>query len=290
MELYDNLKRGERGAWISIGAYLVLAAIKLAVGYFTGSEALKADGLNNTTDVIASIAVLIGLKVSRKPPDKDHHYGHMRAESIASTVAAFIMAAVALQVLTQAGTILFQGGHSEPPSLLAAWVAIGSAVVMLGVYRYNIRLSKAISSSSLFAAAQDNKSDALVSIGAAVGIIGSVLGVTWLDPLAALIVGLIILKTAIEIFKDATHTLTDGFDEDEVREITESVEEIPGVRSVKEIKGRSHGNLTFIDLTIKVDPDLNVIESHDITEELEMALKNSRPHTNIHVHIEPDIE
>lgn len=290
MDLYDNLKRGERGAWISIGAYLVLAAIKLAVGFFTGSEALKADGLNNTTDVIASIAVLIGLKVSRKPPDKDHHYGHMRAESIASTVAAFIMTAVALQVLTQAGTILFQGGHSEPPNLLAAWVAIGSAVVMFIVYRYNMRLSKSINSSSLFAAAQDNKSDALVSIGAAVGIIGSVLGVTWLDPLAALVVGLIILKTAIEIFKDATHTLTDGFDEDEVREITESVEEIPGVRSVKEIKGRSHGNLTFIDLTIKVDPDLNVVESHDITEELEMALKNSRPHTNIHVHIEPDID
>jgi len=186
MELYDNLKRGERGAWISIGAYLILAALKLAVGYYTGSEALKADGLNNTTDVIASVAVLIGLRISRKPPDQDHHYGHMRAESIASIIAAFIMTAVALQVLVQAGALLIQGGQSEAPSIIAAWVALGSAVVMFGVYKYNLRLSKSIKSSSLFAAAQDNRSDALVSIGAAVGIIGSVLGLTWLDPLAAL--------------------------------------------------------------------------------------------------------
>ena len=289
MELYDNLKRGERGAWISIGAYLVLAAIKLAVGFFTGSEALKADGLNNTTDVIASVAVLIGLKVSRKPPDHDHHYGHMRAESIASFAAAFIMTAVAFQVLIQAGTILLEGGQNEPPSLLAAWVALGSAVIMFKVYRYNIQLSQKVKSSSLFAAAQDNRSDALVSIGAAVGIIGSVLGISWLDPLAAFIVGGIILKTAIGIFKDAIHTLTDGFSLDEANDITQSVEETPGVRSIVDIKGRTHGNLTFIDLTIKVDPDLNVVESHDISEEIETSIKNTRPYTQVHVHIEPDI-
>ncbi|WP_227395848.1 cation diffusion facilitator family transporter [Jeotgalibacillus aurantiacus] len=289
MDLYDNLKKGERGAWISIGAYLVLSAIKLIVGTLTGSEALRADGLNNSTDVIASIAVLIGLRISRRPPDKNHHYGHLRAESIASFAAAFIMTAVAVQVLVQAGSLLLQGGATEPPSLLAAWTAIGSAIVMFGVYAYNLRLSKAIKSSSLFAAAQDNRSDALVSIGAAIGIFGSVFGVLWLDPLAALIVGLIILKTAIGIFRDAIHTLTDGFDQEEVQDITLNVSDIPGVRSIEEIKGRTHGNMMFIDLTIKVNPELNVIESHDITEEIEASLKERHPHTEVLVHIEPDI-
>ncbi|PPA72442.1 cation diffusion facilitator family transporter [Jeotgalibacillus proteolyticus] len=289
MELYDNLQRGEKGAWISITAYLVLTAIKLAVGYSTGSEALKADGLNNTTDVILSVAVLIGLRVSRKPPDQNHQYGHFRAEAIASLVAAFIMAAVAFEVLRQAGVILFQGGADEPPSMLAAWVAIGSAGVMLLVYRYNLKLSKEVKSSSLYAAAQDNRSDALVSIGAAVGIIGSVVGFAWLDPLAAFIVGLIILKTAFHIFKDAVHTLTDGFDEDEIKGIKLYAEKIPGVRSVTDFKGRAHGNISFIDLTIKVDPGLTVVESHDIAEEIELSLQNSRPHTYIHVHVEPDL-
>ncbi|MDG5473374.1 cation diffusion facilitator family transporter [Jeotgalibacillus sp. ET6] len=289
MDLYENLKRGERGAMISIAAYLVLAVIKLVIGIQTGSEALKADGLNNTTDVIASVAVLVGLRVSRKPPDQDHHYGHMRAESIASFAAAFIMTAVAFQVLTQAGSIILQGGQDNPPSLLAAWVAIGSAIFMYGVYRYNLKLSKSIKSSSLFAAAQDNRSDALVSLGAAIGIIGSFAGLTWLDPLAAFLVGIIILKTALGIFKDAIHTLTDGFDTNEVKEIKSSVREIPGVRKIEDFKARSHGNVTFIDLTIKVDPDLNVIESHDISEEIEHALQNNRPHTQVHVHIEPDV-
>ncbi|KIL46833.1 cation diffusion facilitator family transporter [Jeotgalibacillus campisalis] len=289
MDLYENLKRGERGAMISIGAYIVLAVIKLIIGAQTGSEALKADGLNNTTDVIASVAVLIGLRVSRKPPDQDHHYGHMRAESIASFAAAFIMTAVAFQVLTQAGSILLQGGQTNPPSLLAAWVAIGSSIIMYGVYRYNLKLSKSIKSSSLFAAAQDNRSDALVSIGAAIGIIGSFAGLAWLDPLAAFLVGIIILKTAIGIFKDAIHTLTDGFDTEEVNEIKSSVRDIPGVRKIEDFKARSHGNVTFIDLTIKVDPDLNVVESHDISDEIEHTLQNNRPHTRVHVHIEPDV-
>ncbi|KIL46786.1 cation diffusion facilitator family transporter [Jeotgalibacillus soli] len=289
MDLYDNLKRGERGAWISIFTYIALAVMKLIVGTLTGSEALRADGLNNTTDVVVSVAVLIGLKISRKPPDQNHHYGHMRAESIATLIAAFIMTVVAIQVLVQAGSVLLEGGAAEPPTILAGWVAILSAGIMFVVYRYNLNLSKSINSSSLFAAAQDNRADALVSIGASIGIFGSIAGFSWLDPLAAFIVGAIILKTAITIFKDAIHTLTDGFDRGEVDTITESIHDIPGIRSIQDIKGRSHGNIIFIDLTITVDPNLNVIESHDITEKIEQKVKQNHPYCQVHVHIEPDL-
>lgn len=103
MERYDELKKGETGAWVSIIAYLVLSAVKLAVGLAFHSEALRADGLNNTTDIIASLAVLIGLRISQKPPDEDHPYGHFRAETIASMIASFIMMVVGLEVLYRLG-------------------------------------------------------------------------------------------------------------------------------------------------------------------------------------------
>ncbi len=199
--------KGEQGAWISICAYLVLSTVKLIVAHFGESQALRADGLNNVTDVVASLAVLIGLKISRKPPDKDHHYGHFRAETIGSLVAAFIMMTVGFEVLFQTGKQLFEGYENEP-SMVTAWTALIAALVMFGVYVYNLRLSKRINSQSLYAAAQDNRSDALVSIGAFIGIVGAQFGAYWLDPVAGLIVGIIICKTAYDIFRDASHAFT----------------------------------------------------------------------------------
>ena len=114
MELYSNLKEGEKGAWLSIWTYLTLSAVKLIVGIIGSSEALKADGLNNTTDIIASIAILVGLRIAQKPPDADHHYGHMRAETVASLIAAFIMAFVGFQILINATKTLFSPCESCP--------------------------------------------------------------------------------------------------------------------------------------------------------------------------------
>ncbi|MCQ6267884.1 cation diffusion facilitator family transporter, partial [Fictibacillus sp. WQ 8-8] len=111
---YKELKLGERGAIISIIAYICLSILKLAIGYISDSAALNADGLNNTTDIIASIAVLIGLKLSQRPPDEDHGYGHWKSETIASMVASFIMVAVGLQVILDAITSIFQGGKESP--------------------------------------------------------------------------------------------------------------------------------------------------------------------------------
>ncbi|MDL4842724.1 cation diffusion facilitator family transporter [Aquibacillus rhizosphaerae] len=283
---YDNLKKGERGAWISIIAYLSLAASKLIIAYIGSSAALRADGLNNTTDVIASVAVLIGLRISRKPPDKDHHYGHFRAETIASLVAAFIMVTVGLQVIFGTVQAIIENNPVKP-NLLTAWTALLAAFIMLGVYRYNLKLSKQINSSSLYAAAQDNRSDAIVSIGAFIGIIGAQFGQYWLDPVAGLLVGIIICKTAWGIFRDASHALTDGFDEEQLDKIKTSIAKHPEVEEVKDVKGRLHGNQALVEVTIYVDPELTVQESHDITEKIESLLDEKHDVPHAHIHIEP---
>lgn len=286
MNEYENLKKGEQGAWISICAYLILSATKLIIASVGQSEALRADGLNNVTDVIASLAVLIGLRISRKPPDKDHHYGHFRAETIGSLIAAFIMMTVGLQVIYETIQQIV-AGHDEQPSLLTAWTAAGAAVVMYGVYRYNLRLSKRINSHSLYAAAQDNRSDALVSIGAFIGIIGAQFGAYWLDPVAGFIVGLIICKTAYEIFRDASHTLTDGVDEELLDQVKDTLKQDTEVKVVEDVKARLHGNQVLVDATILVDPQLSVQEGHDITDRLENSLADEHGIHYAHIHIEP---
>ncbi|MBG9565228.1 cation diffusion facilitator family transporter [Brevibacillus agri] len=287
MDVYSDLKQGERGAWVSIIAYIFCSALKIGVAVLTGSAALMADGLNNSTDVVASIAVLIGLRIARKPPDRDHPYGHFRAETISALVASLIMLFVGLEVITGAIPTLFDTNHTAP-DLLAGWTALATAVIMLGVYRYNHQLAVKTNSQALLAAAADNRSDAFVSIGTFVGVAGAQFQLHWLDPLAALVVGVIILKTAWDIFREATHRLTDGFDEGQLEELKETIFSISGVKAISDIKARYHGSSVLVDVVIHVDPQLNVVESHTITENIEERMKRVHKINTVHIHIEPE--
>lgn len=284
---YHDLKLGERGAILSIIIYISLSIIKLLVGYMADSAALKADGLNNTTDIIASIAVLIGLKLSQKPPDKDHGYGHWKSETIASMVASFIMISVGLKVLMDAFSSLFEEGKGTP-DIMAAYIGVFSALVMYGVYLYNLKLAKRINSKAVMAAAKDNLSDAWVSIGTAIGIFASQLGMPWLDTITAMIVGLLICKTAWDIFREASHELSDGFDEEKLQVYQDAIRKVDGVKGIKEIKGRSYGNNVIIDVVILVNSKLGITEAHDIATYVEKIMISDYGVYDVHVHVEPN--
>jgi cation diffusion facilitator family transporter len=284
---YEGLKQGERGAVISIFAYILLSGLKLAVGYFAGSEALRADGLNNATDIVASVAVLIGLRLAQKPADRDHQYGHWKAETIASLVASFIMMAVGLQVLYAAVTAMLHKG-GETPDLIAAWTGVFCAAVMYFVYRYNKQLAVKINSQAVMAAAKDNFSDAVVSIGTVIGIVGSQLGLPWLDPLTAVIVGLIIIKTAWDIFRDASHYLSDGFNKETIQAFQEIIMAVDGVIGVKKIKARNYGSNAVVDVTLLLEADMGFREAHDVATQVEQALKSYSDEVyDVLVHYEP---
>ncbi|MGM0839381.1 MAG: cation diffusion facilitator family transporter [Bacillota bacterium] len=286
-EKYEQLKLGERGAIISILAYIVLSIIKFIIGTTAHSEALQADGLNNATDIVASVAVLIGLKYSRKPADQDHPYGHWKAESVASLIASFIMMIVGLQVLYNAIQSVFDG-KTQSPDLLSAWTGVGAAIVMYLVYRYNKRLAEKINSQSLMAAAKDNLSDAWVSIGTVVGILGAQFYLPWLDPLTAVFVGLLICKTAWNIFREASHYLTDGFDEQLIQAYEETIQTIQGVKGVKDIRARNYGNNTVVDVVILVRSTLDIKQAHDISSVVEEELMKKHEVYDVHVHVEPN--
>jgi len=283
---YDNLKLGERGALISIIAYIVLSALKLVIGYVSNSEALKADGFNNATDIIASVAVLAGLRLARKPADDDHPYGHWKSETIASLIASFIMMAVGLQVLYEAIHSIFQG-REESPDLIAAWTGAFCAVVIYFVYRYNKKLANKIKSQAVMAAAKDNLSDAVVGVGTIIGILGSQFHLPWLDPLTAVLVGGIICKTAWDIFREASHHLSDGFNEETIQSFKEIVMNVEGVEEIKDIRARSYGSNAIVDVTLLVKAELDFQAAHEVATKVEDALKESSEVYEVHVHYEP---
>ncbi|PRS06146.1 transporter [Bacillus atrophaeus] len=287
MDRTDNLKRGEKGAIINIAAYITLAVIKLIIGTLYHSEALRADGLNNGTDIVASLAVLIGLRISQRPADSDHPYGHYRAETISSLIASFIMMAVGIEVLIGGGKSIVSG-TTETPSMIAAWTALGGAAVMYSMYMYNKRLAASIKSQALLAAAKDSRSDAFVSAGAFVGVISAQLHLPCIDSVTAFIIGIIICKTAWDIFKEASHSLTDGFYLKDLEPYKLTVSKVKTVNRLKDVRARYLGSAVHIEMVITVDPKLSVEEGHNVADEVENAIKNEHDVTHVHVHVEPD--
>ena len=201
--------------------------------------------------------------------------------------ASFIMMAVGLKVIYDAITSVFNGVENSP-DLIAAWTGLFCAVVMYFVYRYNKRLATEINSQSVMAAAKDNLSDAWVSIGAFIGIIGAQFGLLWLDPVTAIIVGFIICKTGFDIFRDASLYLTDGFDEKQIESFKDAINNCYGVKGVKDIKARNYGNNVVVDVVILVNSDLQLRDAHDIATIVEKELIDKYQVYDVHVHVEPN--
>ncbi|MGX4686577.1 cation diffusion facilitator family transporter [Vagococcus sp. JNUCC 83] len=282
----NEIKQAEKGAVISIFAYIFLAVIKLAAGYYGQSQALSADGLNNFTDMIASIAVLIGLKVSRKPADNEHRYGHWKAENVASLLTSLIMFAVGVQVVMD-GIRSIIDKQMEHPSQLAAYVGLFSAAVMYIVYLINKKIAEKNNSQALHAVAKDNFSDMLTSIGTSVAVFAASFKLGWLDTLTAIVIGCIILKTAFEIFKESTFYLSDGFDKDLLALYKDDILNMDGVMDVVSIRARSLGANVFLDVVVSMNPNLTVEKSHTLVDNLENQLKEKYDIFDIDVHVEP---
>lgn len=282
----NDPKLAQKGAIISICAYLLLSVVKVSAGFWFHSKALTADGLNNTTDILVSVAILIGLQFSGKPRDHNHPYGHLRSEGIASLMASFIMAAVGIQVILNALNTIFSQ-ESTAPELFTVWIAVPGILLMYGVYRYNLRLAKKLDRPSLRAAAKDNLTDAWVTVGAVVGILGAQWGFPWLDPLAAVVVGILICKTAWDIFQETAYQLTDGFNPKKLDEYRSTIKSVNGVVFIKDIKARVLGNETIVDVVIQVHPDMDIVQTHRLTDQIEKRMYDQHHVTHSHIHVEP---
>lgn len=282
----QNLKLAERGAIVSITAYIALSGIKLAAGSMFHSDALTADAFNNISDIIGNIAVLVGLRMAQKPADTDHKFGHWKMEDLASLITSFIMFVVGFQVLYST-LIKIMSNQVVEIDMTGAIVGIFSAVVMVGVYLYNKSLAKKVHSKALEATAKDNLSDAVTSIGTSVAIIAAAFNFPIVDKIAAVIITFFILKTAYEIFMESFFTLSDGFDEELLHKYEEDILKLPKVVAVKSQRGRTYGANIYLDIVLEMNPDLSVYESHEITEQVEQLLTLKHGVFDVDIHVEP---
>ena len=281
-----NPQIARRGIYLSIVTYVIISTTKLLVGYSFDSDAVFADGLNNFTDSFASIALLVGMILSQRPADQNHRYGHYKIETITTLIMSFVIFYIGITVTIDSTTALINQAYAAPTPINAV-VGLSSGVIMSGVYWYNNRLGKKLNSPSLKASAKDNLSDALTSFATALSVVLSRTGILWLDGAMAIVVGLIIIKSGYDIFKESAFSLSDGFPQEDLDNYRKIVRMVPGVRAVSDIRGRNYGANVYIDITILVDPEISVQAGHNITEKVESALQQTEDVTAIDVHVEP---
>ena len=277
---------GNRTILITVVMNIFLSLIKLLAGFIGHSTSMISDGVHSLSDVISSIGVFIGLRISQKPADIDHPYGHEKFEAVLSKILAFILFLTGLSIGYSAIETIVSSSYIIP-KMMTIWAALLSIGVKEWMYHYTIRQAKKIESTALAADAWHHRSDSLSSIGALIGIIGARLGFPILDPLAALVITLIILKVAIEIFVEATNQVIDKAASPElVNEIIQQIQSVNGVLAIDSLKTRVHSNRIYVDLEISVEATLSLIEAHTIAEadhyQLEQNIHKIK-HCTVHV-------
>ncbi len=280
---------------LSIWVNIVLTGLKLAAGVFGRSQALIADAVHSLSDFATDIAVLIGLRFTAKPVDKDHAYGHGKYETIVAAIIGLALAYVGFRIAGTAIQRIFHAMHGDPlplPSACAFWAAVLSIVVKEWLYRATMKVARATGSSSLVANAWHHRSDALSSIATAAGVGAAVfLGDDWLilDPIAALFVSLFLLKVAWRIIREQIGDLTDQSLAPEVcEEILAMARAIPGISEPHNLRTRMVGRIPVIDMHIRLPATLPLREAHDLASALEHALRQRfGKETIANLHLEP---
>ncbi|MEG0857770.1 MAG: cation diffusion facilitator family transporter [Terrisporobacter sp.] len=274
---------------ISIVWNVILTIIKILAGLLGKSNAMVADGLHSASDIISSVGVLIGNKIARTPHDKEHNYGHEKAETLVSFLLSMLLIFVALKIGFGGVSSLLNLDSVQVPTLLPLIVSLISIGIKEYQYRITIKVANKINSPSLKADAWHHRSDALSSVAAFIGIGGSLLGFKALDPIATIIVGFFVAKVGFDIFKDATNELMDySIDEKEESKILNIANVTDGVLNIGDLKTRKHGSMAYVDLTICVNKDLTVLQGHEIAHNLEITILEELPIVKgVTVHVEP---
>lgn len=282
---YDE---GKKVLWIAILVNLVLGTAKVTVGFFARSSAVLADGVHTFSDIASSIGLLVGFFIAKKPADEEHRYGHERAESIAAFLLALMVVAVGLNIGYSAIRNLMAGDLAVP-GVLAVWVTIISIAVKEWQYHYTIRAGKRLRSSALKADAWHHRSDALSSLGALIGVLGSRFGLVWMDAAAGIVVAAIVVKTGIEILRSGVNELMDvSLPESELIALKEAVAVSHVEAEVTQIRSRRISAGCFFDITIQVDGAITVDQGHDIADQVEaIAARTYSDLLGIMVHVEP---
>ncbi|WP_172195025.1 cation diffusion facilitator family transporter [Saccharibacillus qingshengii] len=281
-------------AWISLISNVLLTILKTVVGLLFNSQVLIADGVHNAGDVIASAAALGSMRISSRPPDEDHPYGHGKAEVIGASVVATILLLAALYV----------GYHSIaallapiPEAHVVALVAAALSLIWkLVLYVYTIRIGRLANSKGLIATAQDHLADVYASgaavIGIGLGLLGQMLNMpvlAYADPLAGIVVAVLVLKLAWDMARESIDILMEkAISSHELAALEHIVRGIEEVKRIDRIRAREHGQYIIIDLRVGVDAQMTIQQGHDVIRKIKQAILSAHPNVSeVMIHLNP---
>ena len=286
----DFEKTATRVSLVSVAGNAALSVFKLLAGILAHSGAMISDAVHSASDVLSSFIVIIGVKLSAREADRDHPYGHERFECVAAIVLAVVLAVTGLLIGYGAVESIGAGEKAAViPGLLALIAAVVSIACKEAMYWYTRHYARRLNSAALMANAWHHRSDALSSVGALIGIAGARLGYPIMEPIASLLICLFILKAAYDIFKDATGKMVDrACDAETEKRIADCVLSQREVLGIDRLQTREFGSKIYVDLEIRVDGSLPLVEAHAIAEQVHDRIEAEFPAVkHIMVHVNP---
>lgn len=274
---------------------VILLVFKFIAGILGGSAAMIADAVHSLSDFLTDIVVIAFVRISSKPEDEDHDYGHGKYETLATSIIGLALLMVGLYIFYNGARQIWDvmhGAEIEQPGLVALIAAIVSILLKEWTYRFTVNVGKKVESQAVIANAWHHRSDALSSIGTAIGIGGAILlGKGWavLDPIAALVVSVFIVKTALGLLSTSSGELLEKSLPKEVeKKIVDIVESEPEVSEVHHLCTRRIGNNIAIEMHIRMPGDISLKDSHTRASNIERKLRQHfGEHTHINLHVEP---
>lgn len=285
----ERYNESNKVTMVSILFNIALTVLKIVAGFLGNSTAIIADGLHSASDIITSIGILIGNKISSKPKDEEHQYGHEKAESLVAFVLSSVLIIVSVGIGYKGIEALFNLKEIKIPTVLPLVVSVISVGVKEYQYQITIRVAKKINSSSLKADAWHHRSDALSSIAAFIGIGGAIIGIKILDPIASIVVAVVVVKVGVDILKSASGELMDSsISKEDIQKIRKIVTEYDKIYGIKDLKSRKYGPIAYVDMSILIDKTETLEGAHDIADELERnIISNLQYIKEINIHTEP---
>jgi cation diffusion facilitator family transporter len=276
---------------VSIAGNAALSVFKLLAGILARSGAMISDAVHSASDVFSSFIVIVGVKLAGREADRDHPYGHERFECVAAILLSAVLAVTGLMIGRSAVLSIIERETSDitVPGLPALIAAAVSIICKEAMYWYTRHYAKKIDSGALMADAWHHRSDSLSSVGALLGILGARHGLQILDPIACLIICLLIIKAAYEIFRDAVNQMVDkACDQETESRIRECILKQEGVLSIDLLKTRTFANRIYVDLEISADGQISLAEAHQIAHLVHDKVEQEIPDIkHIMIHVNP---
>lgn len=277
-----------RSTWVSVGVNSSLSALQIVVGLISGSSGLIADGIHSLSDLVADFLVLFVSAHSKAEADDRHPYGHHRFENAASLALGLLLAGVGAGMLWTAVVKIEHHDAIPKVAIAALYVALAALVAKEALFRYMLAAAKRVKSGMLVANAWHARSDAASSLVVGCGIVGNLAGYPFLDPLAALVVGIMVLRMGWAFGWEALHDLMDqSADDDEVEAIRATILATPLVRGCHNLRTRKLGDMLTVDMHIDIDADITVEAGHAIVQAVEAAVRARHRVLGVMVHADP---